>query len=160
MAKNETIVTPFGVLQYPHLTQEDPEYGKYKTLIKLTSAELKELRKQGEAYVKENYKGKKIKDWPFKDLADIGECFRASSKFKPVIVGSKNQPLGVGEGEYIGSGSTGRLMGHFAIGNDMLTFRLQKVQIKNLVLGANGGEAFPDDDDEDAEDLEVDALDI
>ena len=163
MAKAETVVSPFGVLQYPWLTTEDPTYGKYKTQIKLTGAETKDLKKLAEAFVKENFKGKKIKGMPFKDHADLGEVFYASSKYAPVLVGPKNAPLDL-DGKYVGSGSTARIMGSFAIANDFCVFQLRKVQIKNLVLGG-GGEDFPDDvEDESEEDDvtsdEVDGLDI
>ena len=161
MSKNETIVTPFGVLQWPYLTKEDPKFGKYKTQIKLTSAELKDLRKKGEAFVKENFKGKKIKGMPFKELDDIGEVFMASSNYKPVLVGSKNAPVDL-DGKDVGAGTLARLMGFFFIGNDTLTFKLQKVQIKNLVLKSGNGEEFPDDDEDEGDDSfpESDELDI
>jgi hypothetical protein len=159
----ETVITPFGVAQYPWLTKEDPTYGGFKVQIKLTSAELKALKAKGDAYIKANFKGKKIKGTPFRNHDELGEVFAAKSKYAPVIVNSSNQKLDLGDNEYIGSGSTVRLLGEFGIANDYLCFYLRKVQVRNLVLGAGGGEDFPEDESEDdvsEDDADADSLSI
>lgn len=156
-----TYVTPYGIAQYPWLTTEDPQYGKYKLMLKLTDAELKEFKKAAEAFVKENFKGKKIKGLPLKEHEDLGTCIYTTSKYKPVLLNAKKESLQLEEGQYVGSGSTLRILGQFKIANDYCVFYVKKVQVKELVSAAGGDSGFPDDDeDEGPTEDDVDPFDI
>lgn len=87
-------VTPIGELIYPHINREDPKFGKYKTIFKLSMADAKEFIEQCHNLAKDEFRTVEDVQFPFVVNADVAEVeIKASSKYVPVIVDASAQLL-------------------------------------------------------------------
>lgn len=149
--KTVSIITPFGTLRYPKISQPDTkgEYadGKHKTDIVFSDEDYKSYEKKLKAAAKqlapEGTDPDSLK-LPLYDEWEEGKGTRAKSQYKPVILNGKNQEIA--EKKQIGGGTIARLAVAAAFypkkGKNPagLTLYLNKVQIKTLVEYQGGGE--------------------
>ena len=152
-------ISPKGIAKYPHFLEPDTQgkfpTGKYSTKLIMSPADAKPLI----AVIDAMAKGLKSGDpkLPYKfELVKDGEAkkksgniqFSFSSKFAPVLMDGKNQPINLkkmAKDFDIGSGSTVRIAGELYSYDTGISLQMQQVQLLDLV---NGRESKFDADDE------------
>jgi len=156
MANQKTIfVTNKGTAMYPWLNQPDTQFdadGVYKCNLILPEDHTKELRKQVDKVVKEEF-GDKAKNvrLPFKTDDETGHAIIVTkSKFQPKFCDASGQIM-TGSIPKIWGGSTLKLGGYIspysAGGNIGISLHLTKVQIINPVSGdSNDGITFGEEE--------------
>lgn len=136
MAKRDNVTTKTVTLQYPKIQKPDT-YGKYATGKYVTnfSFPAKEDEDAFKAVLRSKAKelmpktSKPKMPWKTDDEGEV--TFKASSKYKPLIVDSKNK--NVPESARIGGGTKARLIVAFNSYEGRLSLYLNQVQIKELV---------------------------
>lgn len=97
MAKALNIVTPIGRAVFPKLTKRDTEgqfaSNKYQTYLALEPEDLKKIQSQIKAAMADMTFKVKQPALPFKDGKDGEVLLVAKSKYLPLIIDSKKQPL-------------------------------------------------------------------
>lgn len=160
MAKDNAIATPFGVAIYPHVTKPDTvgkfADGKYKLQIEVSKEDLAKFKADFTAKVGNLQKGHKL-PWREKDGKLI---ITAKSKYAPLVLDTKKQPLELEDGEYLSGGSVVRALVEIGTYTGGYNLYLKKVQVKDLVTGSAGGGGFDDFDMGDDDSEESDALDL
>jgi hypothetical protein len=140
--KNIKFVSPVGTLRYPRITEADTggQYsdGKYKTQLLVPKKEAQAFIKELQAIAKEELKGVKSPQMPFKaDKEDEDTIvFVAKSKFQPLIFDGKGKQVKKIT-ERVAGGTTARIAGSvFPYNEKGLSLQFKQVQVLSLVTGA------------------------
>ena len=160
MAKDNAIATPFGVAKYPHISKPDTvgkfADGKFKINLVVSKEDLAKFKADFTAKVGAIPKGHKL-PWREKD----GELIiTAKSKYAPLVLDTKKQPIELEDGEYIAGGTVARALVEIGTYTGGFNLYLKKVQVKELVTGSAGGGGFDDFDMGDDDSETADALDL
>lgn len=142
MAKNIKFISPVGTLRYPRITEADTTGkfadGKFKTQLLVPKKEAQRLINELKAIAKEELKGVKEPQWPFKPDKDDDDMivFVAKSKFKPLIFDGKGKQVNKLKDRLAG-GSTVKIAGTvFAYNEKGLSLQMKQVQVLEIVTGA------------------------
>lgn len=140
--KNIKFVSPVGTLRYPRITEADTggQYsdGKYKTQLLVPKKEAQAFIEQLNQIAKDELKGVKNPQMPFKvDKEDDDTIvFVAKSKFQPLVFDGKGKQVKKLT-ERVAGGTTARVAGSVFPYNDKgLSLQFKQVQVLSLVTGA------------------------
>ncbi len=148
MTKKTTYVSPIGTAVFPHLITPDTKFdaeGKFKTGIALSEEDMAKAVDYFETKYASQIKAIKNFELPIGEDKDGRKYLKASSKYRPLLIGPDKQPINL-EKAKIWGGSTIRISANefeYASGkNKGVSLQLNKV----LVLKESGSDSSDFDD--------------
>ena len=89
-------ISPIGELIYPHINREDPSYGRYKTILKLSADEAKEFIEHCHNLAKDEFRTTDGVNLPYTINPEVGTVeIKCNSKYPPQIVERSSSTIGL-----------------------------------------------------------------